>query len=144
MHIGHDHSMGGDHAHTHAHEHTHEHTHDGVAHTHAHAHEHEHTHEHPHDHEHLHDHGHAHNHSHECAGSCAGCAGGCEHTPMEELMALMKYMAGHNAAHAKELADLAVQLDKAGNHAAFEQVMAAVSDFEKGNMRLSMVLASLQ
>ena len=144
MHIHHDHIAGGDHAHEHEHAHTHEHTHDGVAHTHAHAHEHEHSHEHPHSHEHLHDHGHAHNHSHECAGSCAGCAGGCEHTPMEELMALMKYMAGHNAAHAKELADLAVQLDKAGNHAAFEQVMAAVSDFEKGNMRLSMVLASLQ
>jgi len=63
---------------------------------------------------------------------------------MEELMALMQYMANHNAAHAKELADLASQLDKAGNHAAFEQVMAAVSDFEKGNMRLSMVLASLK
>ena len=144
MHIHHDHVGGGDHAHTHTHEHSHEHTHDGVAHTHAHAHEHEHTHEHPHGHDHLHEHGHAHTHSHDCAGSCAGCASKCEHTPMEELMALMKYMAGHNAAHAKELADLAVQLDKAGNHAAYEQVMAAVSDFEKGNMRLSMVLASLQ
>ena len=62
---------------------------------------------------------------------------------MEELMALMKYMAGHNAAHAKDLADLASQLQKIGNHAAYEQVMAAVSDFEKGNMRLSMVLASM-
>ena len=142
MHIHHDHTAGGDHAHCHTHEHTHEHTHDGVAH--AHAHEHEHSHEHPHDHAHLHEHGHEHTHSHECAGSCAGCASQCEHTPMEELMALMKYMAGHNAAHAKELADLAVQLDKAGNHAAYEQVMAAVSDFEKGNMRLSMVLASLK
>ena len=63
---------------------------------------------------------------------------------MEELTALMKYMVGHNAAHAKELADLAAQLDKAGNHMAYEQVMAAVSDFEKGNMRLSVVLQSLQ
>ena len=62
---------------------------------------------------------------------------------MEELVALMKYMVGHNAAHAKELADLAVQLDKAGSHAAYEQVMAAVSDFEKGNMRLSVILRSL-
>jgi len=53
-------------------------------------------------------------------------------------------MVGHNAAHAKELADLASQLDKAGNHMAYEQVMAAVSDFEKGNLRLSMVLASLK
>ena len=150
MHIHHDYMGGGEHEHAHTHEHTHEHTHDGVAHTHEHSHSHEHSHEHPHDHAQLHDHGHAHHHdhdhghSHDCAGGCAGCAGGCEHTPMEELMALMKYMAGHNAAHAKELADLAAQLEKAGNHAAYEQVMAAVSDFEKGNMRLSMVLASLQ
>ena len=63
---------------------------------------------------------------------------------MEELMALMQYMANHNAAHARELAELAVQLDKAGNHAAYDQVLAAVSDFEKGNLRLSAVLASLK
>ena len=143
MHIHHDHVGGGDHCHSHTHEHTHEHTHDGVAHTHSHGHEHDHSHDHPHSHDHLHEHGHEHSHSHECGGSCAGCGGHCEHTPMEELMALMKYMAGHNAAHAKELADLAIQLEKAGNHAAYEQVMAAVSDFEKGNMRLSLVLASM-
>ena len=62
---------------------------------------------------------------------------------MDELVALMKYMVGHNASHAKELADLAVQLQKAGSPSAYEQVMAAVSDFEKGNMRLSVVLAAL-
>ena len=143
MHLDHDHVGGHHHGHAHTHTHTHEHTHDGVTHSHAHDHAHEHTHEHPHDHEHLHDHGTEHTHSHDCSGDCHGCAGGCEHTPMEELVALMKYMVGHNAAHAKELADLAVQLDKAGSHAAYEQVMAAVSDFEKGNMRLSMVLAAL-
>ena len=96
---------------------------------------HEHTHTHTHDGE---------THSHECAHECQGCGTPCEHTPMEELVALMKYMVGHNAAHAKELADLAVQLDKAGNHTAYEQTMAAVSDFEKGNMRLSVVLSSLE
>ena len=144
MHIHHDHVGGGDHAHQHTHEHSHEHTHDGVAHTHAHSHEHEHGHQHPHSHDHLHEAGHTHTHSHDCSGSCAGCAGKCEHTPMEELLALMKYMVGHNAAHAKELADLAIQLEKAGSHAAYEQVMAAVSDFEKGNMRLSVVLKSLE
>ena len=143
MHLGHDHSMGGDHAHSHEHTHTHEHTHDGVAHTHAHAHSHEHGHTHPHEHDHLHEHGHEHTHSHDCGGHCGSCAGGCEHTPMEELVALMKYMASHNAAHANELAQLAMQLEKAGSHAAFEQVMAAVSDYEKGNMRLQAVLASL-
>jgi len=143
MHQHHDHIGGHSHDHQHSHTHTHEHTHDGVTHTHAHDHAHEHSHEHPHDHEHLHAAGIEHTHAHECSGSCAGCASQCEHTPMEELLALMKYMVGHNASHARELAELAVQLDKAGSHAAYEQVMAAVSDFEKGNMRLSAVMASL-
>ena len=116
MHHDHDHGCG------HCHDHHH--------------HDHDHHHDHHHDHEHCHDHEH-HDHSH-----CGGC-GHCEHTPMEELVALMKYMVGHNASHAKELADLANQLQKAGSHSAYEQVMAAVSDFEKGNMRLSVVLASL-
>ena len=107
-------------------------------------HDHHHHDHHHHDHDH-HDHHHDHHHhDHGCTGSCQGCASQCEHTPMEELMALMKYMVGHNAAHAKELADLAAQLDKIGNHMAYEQVMAAVSDFEKGNMRLSVILNSLE
>jgi len=139
MHIDHEH--GHHHGHSHTHSHSHEHTHDGVAHTHEHDHVHTHDHEHPHSHDHLHEHGHEHSHCH--ASDCASCGGGCEHTPMEELLALMKYMVGHNASHAKELADLAVQLEKAGSHSAYEQVMAAVSDFEKGNLRLSAVLASL-
>ena len=123
----------------HEHTHSHEHTHDG----HTHTHEHSHDHAHPHTHEHLHDHGHEHTHSHDCTHDCHSCGSTCQHTPMEELVALMKYMVGHNAAHAKELADLAMQLEKAGSHTAYEQVMAAVSDFEKGNMRLSVVLSSL-
>ncbi len=142
MHLHHDH-VGG-HCHDHEHTHTHEHTHDGVAHSHEHCHGHSHDHEHPHAHDHLHDAGAAHEHSHDCAGHCHSCGCGCDHTEMEELTALMKYMAGHNAAHAKELADLAAQLEKAGNRAAYEQVLAAVSDFEKGNMRLRVVLASLE
>ncbi len=144
MHVHHDHTPGHPHSHDHEHTHSHAHTHDGVAHTHEHHHHHSHDHDHPHEHEHLHDHDHAHTHSHECSGSCQGCASQCEHTPLEELMALMQYMVGHNAAHAKELADLAAQLEKIGNHVAYEQVMAAVSDFEKGNMRLSVVLNSMK
>ena len=138
MHLDHDHIAGG--AHEHTHEHTHAHTHeDGTTHTHPHehAHTHAHTHDHEHEHAHIHEDGVAHTHSHGCDHDCQGCGTPCEHTPMEELTALMKYMVGHNAAHAKELAD------EAGNHDAYEQVMAAVSDFEKGNMRLSVILASL-
>ena len=102
-----------------------------------------HDHEHHHDHEcgHCHDHEH-HDHDHECGHGCGNCASH-DHTPMEELVALMKYMVGHNASHARELAELAVRLENAGNHMAYEQVMAAVSAFEKGNLRLSAVLASL-
>ena len=125
MHIHHDHVCGG-----HCHEHEHEHDHHECS---CHNHDHEHDHEcscHNHDHE----HGHCHEHGHECH---------CQHTPMEELAALMKYMVSHNTSHANELAQLAQKLKEAGNNAAFEQVMAAVSDFEKGNMRLSLVLASL-
>ena len=113
MHLDHDHVAGGVHEHEHAHEHTHA---DGTVHSHTH--EHPHDHEHPHTHEELHALGIPHDHDHECSHSCDGCATPCEHTPMEELMALMQYMVGHNAAHARELADLAVQLDQAGNHTA--------------------------
>ena len=137
MHIHHDH-VG------HAHSHTHEHTHDGVTHTHEHDHVHDHEHTHPHTHDHLHGENHDHNHSHDCGGQCGSCGSKCEHTPMEELTALMQYMVNHNTAHANELAQLAEQLKKVGSAAAYEQVLAAVSDFEKGNMRLSAVLASLK
>ena len=132
MHIDHNHIGGHSHEHEHHHTHTHEHTHDGVTH--------------PHEHDHLHNEGHAHHHDHDhaCSGQCGSCQSQCEHTPMEELAALMKYMANHNAAHANELAQLAKQLEQAGNRVAYEQVMAAVSDYEKGNMRLNVVLASLQ
>ena len=122
----------------HHHDHDHDHCHDHHHHDHDHHHHH-----HDHDHEHHHhDHDH-HHHDHGCEGGCGGCGTPCQHSPMDELMALMKYMVGHNAAHAKELADLAAQLEKMGAHTAYEQVMAAVSDFEKGNMRLSVVLSSL-
>ena len=115
--------------HHHHHDHDHEHHH----HDHDHCHEHHHDHDHEHCHEHHHDHG--------C--SCGSCGCGCEHSPMEEMVALMKYMVGHNAGHTRELAALAEQLKQIGSPTAYEQVMAAVSDFEKGNMRLSMVLAAL-
>ena len=131
--------------HEHERHHEHEHTRDGVTHTHPHEHHHAHAHE---SHDHQHDaaleHG-DHAHSHNCAPeACASCGGCGEHTPKEELMALMKYMVNHNTAHAKELAELAKKLDDMGDHAAYEQVMLAVSDFEKGNLRLSTILAAMQ
>ena len=58
-------------------------------------------------------------------------------------MALMKYMVNHNTAHANELAELAKKLSDMGDKTAYEQVMLAVSDFEKGNLRLSTILAAM-
>ena len=109
-------------------------------HTHAHTHDHEH----PHDHAHLHADGAEHTHSHGLQPGLRVLRRHLRAYAHGGAGALMKYMVGHNAAHARELADLAVQLDKAGDHTAYEQVMAAVSDFEKGNMRLSVVLSSLE
>ena len=102
-------------------------------------HEHEHDHAHDHAHPHTHDHG-CGEHSHCDAAACAGCQSA---DPRAELIALMKYMVGHNASHANELAQLAKQLQTLGENVAYEQVMQAVSDFEKGNMRLSTVLAAM-
>ena len=141
MHIHHDH-LGGAHDHEHSHCHTHEHTHDGHTHTHEHSHAHSHDHADPHDHDHLHGEGHTHDHSH-CEGVCGNCGSPCEHTPQEELVALMKYMVGHNASHARELAELAAKVQKLGNNVAYEQIMMAVSDFELGNLRLSAVLSAM-
>ena len=104
---------------------------DGTTHTHTHAHAHDHENEHTHSHE-------------ECAHTHCDACDACEHSPKEELMALMKYMVGHNASHANELANLAKQLQEMGETAAYDQIMLAVSDFEKGNLRLSTVLASMQ
>ena len=98
------------------------------SHPHEHEHTHAHTHEHPHDHDHLHEDGSAHDHT---------------HTPMEELLALMKYMVGHNAAHARELADLAAPLKGAAGEEAYQKVMSAVADFDKGNETLASVLKEL-
>ena len=84
-----------------------------------------HTHEAP---DHDHDHGHTHG------------GGG---TPMEELLALMKYMVGHNDAHAQELAELADQLKDAGKVRAYRQIMDAVANYDMVNAQLDAVLKDL-
>lgn len=133
MHLDHEHTHHHDHEHTHADGHTHSHPHD---HAHSHAHE-------AHDHVHEGEHG-SHEHSHSCDATTCGSCGGCgQHTPKEELVALMKYMVAHNTAHANELAELAKKLGDMGDKTACDQVMLAVSDFEKGNLRLSTILAAL-
>ena len=79
-------------------------------------------------------HSHAHGHDHSHAPS---------DTPLEELLALMKFMVSHNDSHAQELAELADQLQSAGKVRAYDRIMDAVTNFDIGNAQLSAVLEEL-
>ncbi len=83
--------------------------------------------------------GHVHSHSHGDHDHHHGAGD----TPMEELLALMKYMVGHNDAHAQELAELADQLRQAGRVGAHQKLMDAVADFDMANARLDAVFSEL-
>ncbi len=58
----------------------------------------------------------------------------------EELLALLKYMLGHNAHHAEELHDLA----NAAEGEAAELLHAAVKDLEESNRKIEAALALLE
>ena len=89
-------------------------------------------HSHAHAHSHIHDHAHVGGHSH------------CDNdTPMEELLALMKYMVTHNDAHAQEMAELAGKIRDAGKFSAYKKIMDAVADFDILNAKFDAVLKEL-
>ena len=79
------------------------------------------------------DHGHSHPHDH----------GSAEIAPMDELLALMKYMVSHNDAHAQEMASLAQQLKDMGKTRAYDRIMDVVSDFDILNAKFNAVLQEL-
>ena len=89
-------------------------------------------------HSHAHAHSHSHDHSH---------TGGHRHcdndTPMDELLALMKYMVTHNDTHAQEMAELATKIRDAGKVRAYEKIMDAVADFDILNAKFDAVLKDL-
>jgi len=128
------------------HEHSHSHT---IEHSHEHSHEHghEHTHNHHHDHDHHHGHHHDHDHSHgDCHADCeSGCCGGCgEKDPKDQLIALLSYMLSHNESHAAELDGMAAKLAATGMADAAEQIKKGVTEFQKGNMYLSLALSMVK
>ena len=65
-------------------------------------------------------------------------------TPLEELLAMMKYLVSHNDAHAQEVADLARELMQAGKDVAYDEIMDAVSDFDMVNAKLAAILGKLK
>lgn len=85
-------------------------------------------------HSHAHSHGH-HHHDHRHGGDI---------TPMDELLALMKYMVNHNDAHAQEMANLADQLKDLGKTRAYEKIMDAVADFDMLNAKFDAIVKELE
>ncbi len=82
---------------------------------------------------------HGHEQAHDCGHSCGGSckeAGECKN----ETVALLTYMLQHNEHHAAELAQMAENIKKLGLEDAAKQILEGVSDFQKGNMRLSLAL----
>lgn len=139
----HEHTHVYSHAHGHSHEHgehEHEHSHE-YAHTHEHEHMHGHEEEHTHTHEHEHAHDHTHSHDH-CHENCGSCNSNCD--PKKEAQALLTYMLQHNEHHAAELDQMAANLLKLGLDDSAKQIREAVSDFQKGNMRLSLALTLMK
>ena len=89
-------------------------------------------------HSHAHAHGGTHDHSH--GKGHRHCA---DDTPMEELLALMKYMVAHNDTHAQEMAELAARIRDAGKVTAYKKIMDAVADFDILNAKFDSVLKEL-
>jgi demethylmenaquinone methyltransferase/2-methoxy-6-polyprenyl-1,4-benzoquinol methylase len=83
----------------------------------------------------AHSHSYGQGHAHEPAAE--------DTTPLDELLALMKFTVKHNDAHAQELAELADQLRTSGKAAAYRKVMDAVSNFDIVNAQLDAVVQDL-
>ena len=89
----------------------------------------------------VHSHGgFAHSHTHDGLDHTHGMGD----TPLEELLALMKFMVNHNDAHAQELAELASQLKDTGRSHAYRQLMDAVVSFDMANAQLDAVMKELE
>lgn len=86
---------------------------------------------------HVHSFSQAHDHSHAGGHHC------CDDTPMEELLALMKYMVSHNDSHAQEMAELATRIRDAGKIHAYRKIMDVVADFDVLNTKFDSVLKEL-
>ena len=73
---------------------------------------------------------------HHCGGNCSSCASAGDER--KEALALLQYMQKHNAQHAAELDRVAANLEKLDMKDVADQIRAAVSEFQKGNLRLSL------
>lgn len=101
-----------------------------------------------HSHAHGEEHTHAHTHSHArdagCENGCGSCRECADQDPRKENIALLTYMLQHNEHHAAELDQMAEKLRASGQETAAEQIRKAVDEFQKGNLYLSVALATVK
>lgn len=98
-------------------------------------HEHPHSHgEHVHEHTHTDENGQTYVHSHAHQGDHHHGHGGAQ------ILAVLQYMLDHNIHHAKELGDMASELDGEARH----QLLHAVESFDQANGYLSAALEELK
>lgn len=62
----------------------------------------------------------------------------------EEAIALLKYMANHNESHTRELAGVASSLKASGDNEAYDKIVSAIEEYEKGNANLKEALEILE
>ena len=62
----------------------------------------------------------------------------------KKTLHFLTYMLQHNEHHAAELDQMADKLRKAGMDTAAEQIRKAVDEFQKGNLYLSVALATVK
>ena len=96
----------------------------------------------PHAHDEYHHHHDHHHEGEDCGHACNAC--GSEEKCKDENLALLTYMLQHNEHHAAELDQMADKLRKAGMDTAAEQIRKAVDEFQKGNLYLSVALATVK
>ena len=95
-------------------------------------------------HEGHHDHCCGHDHEHECCGHSHEHVHAAGNTGANETVALLDYMLKHNEHHTIELETVRQQLETMGLAEAANQMGAVIEEYQKGNVRLAAVLASIK
>ncbi len=63
---------------------------------------------------------------------------------LDELIALINYLVNHNKAHNDELRELALKLDAVKNKEAYDEILEAISIYDRANGKLEDALKKVR
>ncbi len=63
---------------------------------------------------------------------------------LDELIALINYLVNHNKAHNNELRELALKLDAVKNKEAYDEILEAISIYDRANGKLEDALKKVR